>query len=126
MHGDDVALAGGTGEEEVGDAEAFAAVLTWEGEAFGLAVVVFGVVDDEVVAVGVAGEVAVDDGGLEDVLVAAGLLEAFEEGRDLLVELAFVVGVAHGALLELPLASEECDGVDEGIDEIEADVLDEA
>src|SRR5262249_46769815 len=75
----------------------------------------------QVVAVGVAGEVAVDDSGAEDVLVLALTLESLEDGHDLVVEELLIVEVGEGALLHLPLAAEEGDGIDEGVDVIEID-----
>ena len=76
----------------VGDAEVLVGLLAGEGEAVGFAVVVFGVVDDEVVARGGAGEVAVGDGGAEDFFFEALLGEGVEDGLCFFVEELLVLG----------------------------------
>jgi hypothetical protein len=82
--------------------------------------------DDQVITIAVAQEVAVDDSGLQDLLIAAACLELLEDGHDLVFKQRIVLGIAQCTLLHLPLAAEEGDGVDVGVELVEVDVVDNA
>ncbi|KQX66448.1 hypothetical protein ASD48_41210 [Streptomyces sp. Root1310] len=103
LEADDVVLPRFLGAEEVGQAQAAAAVLAREGEAgqFGAGVVQ----QDQVVALGGGAEVAVDDGRFEEVVGLQAVEQAAQPGPALGLD-EFLVGraVAGAGLLEAPLA----------------------
>ena len=74
-----------------------------------LAVELVGVVDDQVVAVGLAGEVAVDDLGLEEAFGRRRGPGAVEDGAGRFFDRAFEFVARRVALFEAPLAAEEGD-----------------
>src|SRR5262249_4274739 len=79
LEGDDVAFAGVDRAEEVGEADAVVLGLAREDEPLELAVGVLGIEDDELVAVGIAGEVPEPRPWMEVVLLAPHPLEPVRE-----------------------------------------------
>ena len=106
LEADDVGLAGLLRAEEVGQAQPAAAALAREGEAGALVALL--VQEDQVVVLGDAGEVAVDDGRFEEVVGLELVQEAAQAGPALgLDEFLVRRSVAGAGLLEAPLALEE-------------------
>src|SRR5690606_36147999 len=110
----------------IADAQALPALLTGEAEPLDLAGVVLRVVHDQVIALAVAPEIPVHDARAQDAFGAAPLLEPREDRLDVVLDEALVLLVRALAFAELPLAAEERDGVDEGVDSVEVDRLDHA
>ena len=87
LQGDDVALAGVERAEEVGQADPVVLGLAREDEPLELALGILGVEDDQLVAVGVAGEVAEPRPRMQVVLLAPHPLQARREALLLVVAL---------------------------------------
>ncbi len=79
-------------------------------------------VDDEVIAGGLYGEVAVDDFGSEEALFDGAALEVFEDGSGVLVDGVFELFGGEFTLFKAPLAAEEGEFVDVGEDVLDLEV----
>ena len=121
-HRDHVALLRLDRAEEVGDAQRLLVELPREGDPQRLALVV-GVVDDQVVVVGLAGEVAVDDLRREELVARRPLAPDPELGLGLTLDEGVVLGLAQRAAAVLPLADEERLLVDVAEDLAEIELL---
>src|ERR1044072_1701261 len=96
----------GRGREEAAQAQAAAAALAGEGEAG--AFVALLVQDDQVLALGDAGEVAVDGGRFEEVVGLQAFQPAPQSGAAVRLHQFLVAGAGAGAgLLQSPLALEQ-------------------
>ena len=104
VHADHVGLARGDRPEEVGDAQPPVAALAGEAEADPLAAVA--VPDDHVVAVAVAGEVAVDDRRAQD-LAGDGLVQQGPQAGPGLGLQGVAPGLLAAGRAQLPLAPEQ-------------------
>lgn len=109
--------------EEVADAKVFTFGLSWEREALNFQILLIGVIDDQVVAITLAGEIAIDHAGRKDVLLDAALFELIKQRPDRALELLLILLVAHGSLAELPLTTEKCDFINEWIDRSQINIL---
>ncbi len=109
-------------QEEVRDAQAAALALARKGEPGEFALLVGRVEDDQVVSLGVCGEVAVDERGLQKALPFSLEAQPLEDRLGLLGEEFLELRVAQIPLLEPPLPAVEGGLVHKGVDMLEGDV----
>ena len=114
LKGDDIHPAGFDGGEVVGDTEVFFIFLTGKVHAGDLLARIFRVIDDELIAGGLDGVVAIGNAGLDDVFADDALFESGEEGFELFADKLLVLFTFF--LMAAPLQTEEDVGVHEGED----------